>query len=84
MDSVSAALAEEHLSTLEGAGESCPVLDGTPTANVQVLWLDVLESHEARSIPADAGSGVRVVERVMTEEKVVKGWVMLNVSSCFP
>ena len=40
-------MTEEHLSALEGAGEGCPVRDESPTANVQVLWLDVLESHEA-------------------------------------
>ena len=44
---VRAALAEEHLSALEGAGESCPVRDVAPTANMQVLWLDVFESHKA-------------------------------------
>jgi hypothetical protein len=27
-------------------------------------------------MPAEAGSAVWEVERVMTEEKVVKGWVM--------
>jgi hypothetical protein len=40
-------LAEKHLSALEGAGESYPVRHVVPTANVQVHWLDVLESHEA-------------------------------------
>ena len=29
------------------AGEGYSVRDVAPTANVQVLWLDVLESHEA-------------------------------------
>ena len=40
-------LAENHLSALEGVGESSPVCYETPTANVQVLWLDVLQSHKA-------------------------------------
>ena len=44
---VGTALAKEHLSALEGVGEGRPVRDVAPTANVQVLWLDVLESHEA-------------------------------------
>ena len=44
---VRAALAEEYLSAFEGVGESRPVRDESPTANVQVLWLDVLQSHEA-------------------------------------
>ena len=44
---VDVALGEEHLSALEGAGEGRPVRDESPTANVQVLWLDVLQSHEA-------------------------------------
>ena len=35
------------LSALEGAGEGCPVRHVAPTANVQILWLDVFESHKA-------------------------------------
>jgi hypothetical protein len=36
-----------RLSAFEGVGESCPVHDISPPANVQILWLDVLESNEA-------------------------------------
>ncbi len=61
-----AALGEENLSVLEGAGEGCPVRDIAPTANVQVLGFDVLESHKAvnacggrvRGVGGDEGDDV--------------------------